>query len=78
MNGLGLSRRKSFVAFPNTDLLWDIMQAHLDMALLEEVVVSVVITNSSPLSKQINEKREKCRHHGFSNCGMCTTTGKRP
>jgi hypothetical protein len=28
------------------------------MALLEEVAVSVVITNSNPLSIQINEKRE--------------------
>ena len=74
MNGLALSRRKSYVVFPNTDLLRDIMQAHLNMALPEEVVVSVVIMNSSPLSKQINEKREKFRQHGFSNCGMRTTT----
>jgi len=64
--------------FSNTDLLRNITQAHLDMALLEEVVVSVVITNSSPVSKQINKKREECRQHGFSNCGMRTTTGKRP
>lgn len=47
MIGLGLSRRRSFIVVLNSDLLRDIMWAHLDMALLEEVVVSVVITKSS-------------------------------
>lgn len=69
MIGLGLSRQRSFIVFLNSDLLRDIMWAHLDMALLEEVVVSFVITKSSSLSKQINGKREKCMQHDFSNCG---------
>jgi hypothetical protein len=44
------------------------------MELRKEVVLSVVIKNSVPLSKQLNDKREEGIQRGFSNCGTGTIT----
>jgi hypothetical protein len=45
------------------------------MALLEEVVLSIVIMNSVPVSKQINEKREKRHTEWFIKLCTRTVTG---